>query len=610
MATGDAVGWKSILNIPGLFDVQQRLSLYYLLSALGLALISYLMFRRAEGEDRPDTDKGFFAYVFSRDVYGHRSALQDYGFVAINLVIYYVVIEQLLISTDSCATVVHQLLITWFGPLKTAHLTTVPAKLAFTICSILAFDFALFWQHYLMHKIPILWHFHKVHHSAEVLTPVTLYRQHPLDLAFAAFVAAIFGGIVYGLFWYMTGKEPSAYLILGLNVVLFLFYLFGYNLRHSQIWFSYPAWLSHIFVSPAQHQVHHSVEVKHFDRNMGLIFAFWDKLFGTLYVPKKYEKLQYGINKRQPNPFNSIWDLYFLPVKWAWESLKDKKERDKLFPVVLFFGIVGLVFAHLSASFHSKMLPTLYTEDLTWEELYNAMHGGGIDSVIIPIGGTEENGPQMTTGKHNYIVRYTADQIARRIGHTVIAPVIAYVPEDDVSMRFPGTINVPAPVLEQVLISAADSFVAHGFKYVIFLGDHGGDIAPENDAAAALTKKWAEKGVKFIAVDQYYNQNNGQIAWLQSQGYTKDQIGTHAAIRDTSEMMFVHPDGIRPMHHDIHAEGTNGVPRLSSARIGEKLIELKVDAAVNQITPLFADHSPVAVETLQAPAVNSSVGGD
>src|SRR5690606_24355142 len=106
--------------------------------------------------------------------------------------------------------------------------------------------------------------------------------------------------------------------------------------RHSHIWLNYPEWLSHIFISPAQHQIHHSTEVRHFDKNLGLIFAFWDKLFGTLYVPKGYEKFSFGINKKKPNPFNNVWDMYVQPFRGAWQLVcPHSKARKRAFIFVL-----------------------------------------------------------------------------------------------------------------------------------------------------------------------------------------------------------------------------------------------------------------------------------
>src|SRR6478752_5276252 len=120
---------------------------------------------------------------------------------------------------------------------------------------------------------------------------------------------------------------------------------------------------------------------------------------------------------------------------------------------------------------------TVFLEELTWTELRDLIRSGKT-TIIIPIGGTEQNGPHMALGKHNLRVRYLSEKIARALGDALVAPVIAYVPEGAVSpptghMRFPGTITVPEAAFEKVLESAARSFKAHGFRHIVLLGDHG-----------------------------------------------------------------------------------------------------------------------------------------
>ena len=122
-------------------------------------------------------------------------------------------------------------------------------------------------------------------------------------------------------------------------------------------------------------------------------------------------------------------------------------------------------------------------EDLTWPEIKARMEAGAT-TIIVPTGGTEQNGPHMVLGKHNVIIRYTAGEIARRLGKTLVAPVLAYVPEGswdppEGHMRFPGSISLPDPVYEGVLESTVRSFAAEGFKTVLFIGDSGPNQRPD-----------------------------------------------------------------------------------------------------------------------------------
>ncbi len=225
-------------------------------------------------------------------------------------------------------------------------------------------------------------------------------------------------------------------------------------------------------------------------------------------------------------------------------------------------------------------------ERMTWPEVADALKGGAT-SVIIPTGGTEQNGPHMVLGKHNFIVAETARRIARKLGGTLVAPVLAYVPEGDIAKReghmaYPGTISIPPAVFSAVLESAAASLRAHGFKTIILLGDSGPNQEPQRRLAEKLNAAWAAEGVRVIQAGSYYSANGG-AEWLKAQGETDKTIGTHAAIRDTSELMAVFPGGVRIDRRAADKDGVAGDPTRASAERGEKLIELKVDAAVREI---------------------------
>ena len=299
-------------------------SLFYVYvgTALVISTLTYFWFSYREAAHRPDgISKGLFGYIFDKEVWLHASARQDYVFFVFNALIYNGIVAHFLISSHVAFTVIEAGLVSTFGAQSTPIFeSSALSALIYTLLVMMAADFAIFLTHYIQHKVAPLWHFHSVHHSAEVLTIITVFRQHPVDLFFSGTFIVILSQIAFAGFAYMTMVEPSEIMVLNVNVILFLFFLTGYNLRHSHIWLSYPPWLSYILISPAQHQTHHSIDPKHFDRNFGFIFAFWDWLFGTLYVPRGYEKLEFGINKEQPNPFDSVKDIYVLPFKRSWED--------------------------------------------------------------------------------------------------------------------------------------------------------------------------------------------------------------------------------------------------------------------------------------------------
>ena len=149
---------------------------------------------------------------------------------------------------------------------------------------------------------------------------------------------------------------------------------------------------------------------------------------------------------------------------------------------------------------------TVLLEELTWTELRDLI-GARSTTIIVPVGGTEQNGPHMTLGKHNARVKILAEKIARALGNTLVAPVIAYVPEGRLSpatghMRFPGTVTIPDEAFQKVLEYAARSFKAHGFRDIVFLGDHGGTQAAQKAVAGRLNREWAVTPVRVHAVEE------------------------------------------------------------------------------------------------------------
>src|SRR3984957_18742671 len=188
---------------------------------------------------------------------------------------------------------------------------------------------------------------------------------------------------------------------------------------------------------------------------------------------------------------------------------------------------------NFAPSAYSQARPSVFLEDLTWTELRDEI-GAGKTTIIIPIGGTEQSGPAVALGKHNRRVRLLCERIAISLGNAVVAPVIAYVPEGNLSppsghMRFPGTISVPEAAFETILESAARSFKLHGFKDIVFLGDHGGYQANEKNVANKLNREWASSNVRAHAMTQYYDAAEiGFAQILKDHGFTASEIGTHA----------------------------------------------------------------------------------
>ncbi len=256
--------------------------------------------------------------------------------------------------------------------------------------------------------------------------------------------------------------------------------------------------------------------------------------------------------------------------------------------LVLAFATIGC----LAGGAVAQVPDTVFLEELTWTEVRDAL-AAGTTTVIIPTGGTEQNGPHMVLGKHNYLVRYKAGEVARRLGNALVAPVMAYVPEGDVDpptghMRFPGTITTPPEVFEQVLEFAARSFKQHGFLDIALLGDSGGNQASQAVVAERLNREWAATPVRVHHLTDYYPGPGD--AWLVTQGEREEDVGSHAGMHDTTSLMFLNPamlrlDELAP-HTSGDGSGVVGNPARSTAAYGEQILEMQIDAAVRQIRTL------------------------
>ena len=298
----DAVG--DALLSPFLFPIDPLRRVYwvYLGSAALIGVLVYLRVRATAGRG------GVLRYLFPAALYHHRSSRVDYGFFYVNSVLSGLILAPL-IAAPAVAGFVADVL---GGPEATLRPAGLWASVALTLATVVAMDFALYVGHYLQHRIPLLWEFHKIHHSAETLTPFAAFRVHPVDDLLTLTLSAACVGVVQGLFHAWLGTGIAEIQVLGVNALLFGWYVLGFNLRHSHVWLAYPAWLSHVLISPAQHQIHHSREPRHFDKNMGFIFAFWDAAFGTLYVPREKEEFAYGLAGEDDN-YRSVGALYARP---------------------------------------------------------------------------------------------------------------------------------------------------------------------------------------------------------------------------------------------------------------------------------------------------------
>lgn len=232
---------------------------------------------------------------------------------------------------------------------------------------------------------------------------------------------------------------------------------------------------------------------------------------------------------------------------------------------------------------------TVQLQDLTWTELRDQIQAGKT-TVIIPIGGTEQSGPYIAVGKHNRRVTVLSERIAQGLGNALIAPTVAYVPEGSYApptshMRFPGTLTIPDGTFEQLLESAANSLAVHGFRNIVFLGDHGGYQRDLRQVVARLNRQWAGTRARAFAPPEYYEASStGYARILRKHGIRDDEIGTHAGLADTSLQLAVAPQMVRlgSLRNAPKPGAADGVyggdPRRSSTALGQ----LGVDAIVTR----------------------------
>ena len=252
-----------------------------------------------------------------------------------------------------------------------------------------------------------------------------------------------------------------------------------------------------------------------------------------------------------------------------------------------------LVFAMLPAQAAAQK-PSVFLEDYTSTELRDAIRAGKT-TIIIPIGGTEQNGPHMALGKHNVRGKVLAERIALQLGNTVVAPVLVYVPEGNYApptshMRWAGTISVSDAAFKGILEGAAQSFKAHGFTDIVFIGEHGGYQTLVKDVAAQLNRAWSkDKTARAHFIAEYYRAS--QTAYLQAlkaNGITDKQIGVHAGTADTSLMLaidetLVRRDRFAQAAKEGVAGGVAGDPTPSTAALGQLGVQIIVEQTVKAI---------------------------
>lgn len=199
--------------------------------------------------------------------------------------------------------------------------SVVLQSMLFTFVLFAVDDYSRFWVHRAMHRFPLLWQFHKVHHSATRLTPMTVFRTHPVEALLFGLRGVFVQGAVIGGAFALFGTHLSLATVLGANVLSVLFHFAGSNLRHSHIPLRFPSWLEAWLMSPAQHQLHHSIDVKHYDSNFGVAFSVWDRWHGSFKFSEK-RRMRVGLSDQGGDAQHHLHRLILDPFRYLVGSKK------------------------------------------------------------------------------------------------------------------------------------------------------------------------------------------------------------------------------------------------------------------------------------------------
>ncbi len=296
--------------IQSILSAEKRVSILYLFSAIIVALMWAFSIEKSP-HWRDTASK-----LFSREIWFSKSSFIDLKMVLINRAIM-LILAPLMISKLALTTAIFFTLSDYFSDIY-GLLSRAPQWLApvtYTIFLFIFDDFSRFLTHKALHKIPILWEIHKAHHSAEYLTPFTVFRTHPIEGIIFSIRSIIVQSISISLFIFLFGDKIDLISIYGVNFLIFIFNITGSNLRHSHINISYGRFLEKIFISPLQHQIHHSTDPKHFNKNFGVALAIWDFIGNSLVLSNKSigHNLKFGLATDPSINNNNLIYIYFHP---------------------------------------------------------------------------------------------------------------------------------------------------------------------------------------------------------------------------------------------------------------------------------------------------------
>ena len=282
--------------------------------------------------------RAYLRHAFPRRVYWSRTFAVDVQIMVLDRLFLPMVWFARVLSTIAVAGMLAAGLTAMLGPMPVREGSALTYLVLATLL-LLAMDFGTYVTHRLSHQVPLLWAFHRVHHSAEELNPLTLMRKHPVYNVLGVLVDCITVAPLQGVIVYLFGVPGELQLLAMANMGFIAFSFLASNLRHTHIWLSYGPVLDKVLVSPALHQIHHSRAEKHFDTNYGEVLAIWDWLFRTHYQPREREDLEFGIGDEAVQPHPTLAAAMLEPFVYAWRTIRphtstneDERPADQFEP--------------------------------------------------------------------------------------------------------------------------------------------------------------------------------------------------------------------------------------------------------------------------------------
>jgi creatinine amidohydrolase/Fe(II)-dependent formamide hydrolase-like protein len=238
------------------------------------------------------------------------------------------------------------------------------------------------------------------------------------------------------------------------------------------------------------------------------------------------------------------------------------------------------------------MHDSVWIEDLTMLEVRDLIKDGKTTALVLT-GGIEENGPYLTTGKHNHVLKATGESIARALGNALVAPIVTLEPGNPSRPNIsPGTIYLSQATYRAVLTDIATSLRSQGFTDIVMMGDSGGNLKGMQEVAATLNAEWKHEGATVHFIPEYYNYADVEKFEEEHLGIHEKMEGYHDDYYITSIIATVDTDAIRmPERRKAGKFVINGVPLdpiEKTIENGRKIVQFRTDAAVAAIKKSMA----------------------